>query len=184
MFLDSCGTPEEGSKVMKIYYEMRASSPEHFENRDPDRPEIQQCLQAQYYVHLPPLPNGDHLIYHYPSSRKATDYHMDHAIKTFYMSVDSYLQENGPRDGLVFLFDLQNSTVWHLMRTNVFSLRKFFAYLQEGFPAKLRAIHVINTVYWVDKILMLIKPLIKGDILKTVSTITSCSNHANHENKK
>lgn len=47
LFLDACDSLEEAKSVMSIYYRTRQSSPEHFQNRDPHRDEIQQCLNNQ-----------------------------------------------------------------------------------------------------------------------------------------
>jgi endoplasmic reticulum protein 29 len=87
--------------------------------------------------------------------------------KTFIL--DSCLQKNGPRNGAIFLFDMKNVGLMHLTRVNLGSIKKFFAYLQEGVPGKLRAIHVLNAVYFMDKILSMIKPFMKAEILKNVS---------------
>lgn len=81
---------------------------------------------------------------------------------------DSCLQHNGPRDGAIFLFDMKGVGLWHLSRVNLSSIKKFFAYLQEGVPGKLRAIHVLNVVYFFDKILAMIKPFMRAEILKCV----------------
>jgi endoplasmic reticulum protein 29 len=169
LFLDACGGAEEGARVAKIYYEIKKNSPEHFSNRDPESPKILQCLQHQDYFYLPSRPNGDHIIFHRLSSSRASDYRFDEAIKTFFMTIDSCLQKNGPRDGAIFLFDMKNVGLMHLTRVNLSSIKKFFAYLQEGVPGKLRAIHVLNTVYFMEKVLAMIKPFMRADILKVVS---------------
>lgn len=57
----------------------------------------------------------------------------------------------------------------HLTRINMSSLKKFFQYVQEGVPAKLKAIHFLNAVSFIDKILSLIQPFMKADILKNVN---------------
>lgn len=57
----------------------------------------------------------------------------------------------------------------HLTRVNLSSIRKFFAYLQDGVPGKLRAIHVLNAVYFIDKILSMIKPFMNAEVSRCVS---------------
>ena len=57
----------------------------------------------------------------------------------------------------------------HLTRINLSSIKKFFQYLQEGVPGKLKAIHILNVVSFFDKILSLIKPFMKAEILKNAS---------------
>ena len=87
MFLDACGGIEGATKVIKIYYDIKRTSPELFSNRDPENPKIQQCLQNQDYFHLPCTPDGSLLIFHRLSSAKASNYHLDEAIKTFFMTI-------------------------------------------------------------------------------------------------
>ena len=74
LFLDSCGGIEGATKVIKIYYDIKRTSPEMFFNRDPENPKIQQCLQHQDYFHLPCTPDGSLLIFHRLSSSKASHY--------------------------------------------------------------------------------------------------------------
>ena len=87
LFLDSCGGIEGATKVIKIYYDIKRTSPELFLNRDPENPKIQQCLQHQDYFHLPCLPDGSLLIFHRLSSSKASHYVFEEAIKTFFMTI-------------------------------------------------------------------------------------------------
>lgn len=168
LFLDSCGGVQEGAKVCKFYYKLRSTDKEHFKNRDPDHPKIQQCLAHQDYFFLPNTPEGDIVVFHRLSSSRSADYVFDEAIKTFFMTIDSCLQKNGPRDGAIFLFDMKGVGLMHLTRVNLSSIKKFFQYLQEAVPGKLRAIHVFNVVYFFDKILSLIKPFMKAEILNNL----------------
>lgn len=87
LFLDSCGGVEEGAKVAKKYYQIKKNSPEHFSNRDPESPNIQQCLKNQDYFYLPNTPKGDLVVFHRLSSTKSSDYVFDEAIKTFFMTI-------------------------------------------------------------------------------------------------
>lgn len=48
LFLDACGgNIEYARKVIDTYYTVRKTSPEHFAGRDPNSPDIQQCLDNQ-----------------------------------------------------------------------------------------------------------------------------------------
>lgn len=90
---------------------------------------------------------------------------------TIFVTIDSCLSHVGPRDGAIFLFDMKNVGLMHLTRVNLGSIKKFFTYLQDCVPGKLRAIHVVNSVYFIDKILTMIKPFVKAEILNCVSGI-------------
>lgn len=147
---------------------MKRKNVEHFTNRDPESPKIKQCLANQDYFYLPSLPTGELVVFHRLSSSRSSDYVFDEAIKTFFMTIDSCLQKNGPRNGAVFLFDMKGVGLMHLTRVNISSIRKFFAYLQEGVPGKLSAIHVLNVVSFFDKIMTLIKPFMKAEVMKNL----------------
>ncbi len=136
LFLDACGNIDEGAKVCGRYYEARRKNKEHFSNRDPNNPKIQQCLGHQDYFFLPNTPNGDVVVFHRLSSSRASDYVFDEAIKTFYMTIDMCLRENGPRDGAIFLFDMKGVGLFHLLRVNLSSIKKFFYYVQECVPGE------------------------------------------------
>lgn len=93
LFLDSCGSIQNVTRVAKKYYETKNSSPEHFKLRDPQHPKLQQCFGHQDYVNLPNLPNGDLLIFHRLSSSRSGDYVFDEAIKTFFMLIGEKIKK-------------------------------------------------------------------------------------------
>ncbi|EAA05957.5 alpha-tocopherol transfer protein-like [Anopheles arabiensis] len=176
-FLDACDKNiDETRKVLKIYYEARKNGPELFNNRDPHSAAIQQCLQNQDYFPLPPTPSGYSVVFHRLKNSRSSNYHFDEAIKTYFMTIDSCLYTQGPRPGIIFLFDMKNVGLMHLTRINMSSVRKFFHYLQDGLPAKLKAIHVMNVVSFFDKILYIIKPFIHAEILNVLYLHTSSAN--------
>lgn len=56
----------------------------------------------------------------------------------------------------------------HLTRIRMGNLKNFMQFVQEAVPIQLKSIHVLNSVYFIDKILRIIKPFIKTDLLKLV----------------
>lgn len=72
---------------------------------------------------------------------------------------------------MIFLFDMKGVSLGHLLRIKISAIRKFFHYLQEGLPGKLKAIHILNVVGFFDKILSIMKPFMKAEIFKMVSFI-------------
>lgn len=63
---------------------------------------------------------------------------------------------------------MKHVSLGHLIRPKIASIKKFFHYVQEAAPAKLKAIHVMNTVSFFDKVLHLIKPFMKAEIMDLV----------------
>lgn len=136
--------------------------------RDPMAADVRQTLQKHICINLPPTPGGD-LVFLNRSSPKASDFRFDASIKTAFMVIDSALQKHGPRNGAIIIFDMKGSGLFHLAKTSLRSIKRYCSYLQEGVPMKLRAIHVFNTVYFIDKILYMVKPFLKSDLVKNVS---------------
>lgn len=71
--------------------------------------------------------------------------------------------------GLIVLFDMKGVGLRHLTRVKLWAVKKFFVYVQEGLPIQLKAIHVLNCVWFIDKILSLVKPFYKPELLELVS---------------
>ncbi|XP_053695187.1 alpha-tocopherol transfer protein-like isoform X2 [Sabethes cyaneus] len=173
-FLNACNKNINVTrKVIKIYYAARRDAPELFTDLDPLGPKIQQCFENQDYFPLPNTPAGYSIVYHRLNNPKASNYNFDEAVKTYFMLLDSCLYNDGPRPGLICLFDMSNVGLSHLLRVKISTVRKFFHYLQDGLPAKLKAIHVLNAVSFFDKILYIIKPFMHGEILKMLHLHTS-----------
>lgn len=56
----------------------------------------------------------------------------------------------------------------HLTRVRMGNVRNFLQFVQEAIPIQLTAIHVLNVVYFIDKIMGLIKPFMKKELFKLV----------------
>lgn len=56
----------------------------------------------------------------------------------------------------------------HLTRIRMGNVKDFLQFVQEAVPIKLKAIHVLNSVYFIDKILGLVKPFMKKELFKLV----------------
>lgn len=56
----------------------------------------------------------------------------------------------------------------HLTKLNYTALKKYIQFLQEAFPIQMKAIHILNAVYFFDKILNILKVFMKSDLIKMV----------------
>lgn len=114
--------------------------------------------------------NGHRIIFHRILDTQPAHYVFNDGIKLLLMSVDASLYTDGCSPGYVFLFDMQGVRLGHLMRLSINSIRRYFEYLQEGMPVRLKAIHVLNAVWFMDKVLALIKPFMKQELYDMVTT--------------
>lgn len=162
------GDVEKSSKIIHNYYKIKKSSPQFFANRDVTSDEIQNCLDNQDYVSLPITPSNCHLIFHRLSNYDPKSYTFDSAAKTFIMLSgnscnakvlccmkfifisrlpfpESSSYHNGPRSGIVFLFDLSGVGFMHLFKPSIGSMMKGINFLEEGMPFDIEAVHVLNS---------------------------------------
>lgn len=145
-FLKACdGDVDKSATLIENYYKIKKSTPEFFANRDIASEEIQKCLDNQDYIRLPITPDNCHLIFHRLSSHDAKTYSYDSAVKTFIMLTETDIYYNGPRSGVVYLFDLRGVGLMHLFKPSISSMRKGIQFLDEGMPIEIKAVHVLNS---------------------------------------
>lgn len=61
----------------------------------------------------------------------------------------------------------------HLLKAKLVVVRRFLHYLQDCLPVKLEAVHVLNTVFLVEKFLAWIRPFMKESLSKKVRNFQS-----------
>ena len=115
-----------------------------------------------------PDKSGSRIIFHRLADTSPSHYMFNDGIKLLLMTLDASLHVSGCSPGYVFLFDMQGVRIGHLTRLSISSIRHFFEYLQEGLPVRLKAIHVLNAVWFMDKIIGLIRPFMKKELFEMV----------------
>ncbi|XP_034828195.1 alpha-tocopherol transfer protein-like isoform X1 [Maniola hyperantus] len=167
LFYNACYGNLDRTKVcIEKYYQLRKNAPEMFDNRILSSEEVQPSVEALEFALLPEKScQGYDLIYHRLHNTEPSKYHLEPGCKVLLMTVDACLSKRGPQPGHIFLFDMQGVKLGHLTRVSLSfqkdrqrTLRKFFQYVQEAMPVRMREIHVFNSEPIVDKLLMLIRP--------------------------
>ena len=82
-----------------------------------------------------------------------------------------HLHQYGTSDGYVAIFDMKGTSFGHLFRTSPLALKRFLYYVQEGIPARLKRLHYMNLVSFMDKIMALMKPFMKKELYDIVRTM-------------
>ena len=90
-------------------------------------------------------------------------------IKAFFMVADVRLVSPDPNpdnlaDGEVPIFDMAGVTLWHVLKVSLSTLRLYFKYAQEAHPVRVQQIHVYNCTPLINRIMSLIKPLLKPEV--------------------
>jgi len=166
IFLNSCnGDVDMTISKLERYYDMKRSMPEFFDNRDLASSDIQHCLDSLIYVSLP-MTDDCYVILHKLRSYEPKDYWFDPGVKTFIMKTEALAFHEGPRkgSGIIFVDDLEGASLWHLFRPSINSIRRGLKFLQEGSPFDVKAVHVLNTPTFLDKILAIVKPFLRTEL--------------------
>jgi len=174
LFYHSCYFDmEQTQNCMEVYYTLKTETPEFFANRDVTRPELVNALNVLDYGCFPIRnPNGYQIVYHKLRIFDASKYVFNDGVKLLIMAMDACFKVDGTCPGYIILFDMRGVRLSHLTRLSISSLRKFFTFIQEGLPIRLKGIHVLNTQSIIDKIMMLIKPFMKKELLSMVHFYT------------
>ncbi|XP_018322061.1 alpha-tocopherol transfer protein [Agrilus planipennis] len=78
---------------------------------------------------------------------------------------DCILSEDGLAEGYVVIFDMHGIRLGHIARVSLPALRAFMLYIQEAHPAKLKAVHCLNTANYINHVMRLISPLLRNEII-------------------
>lgn len=100
---------------------------------------------------------------------KSENFVFNDVIKTFFMVADVRLVSPDPdpdnmADGEVPIFDMKGVSIWHLLKVTLSTLRLYFKYAQEAHPVRVQQIHVYNCTPLINRIMSLIKPLLKPEV--------------------
>ncbi|XP_075232032.1 alpha-tocopherol transfer protein-like [Lycorma delicatula] len=170
LFYHSCYYDFEATKsCINVYYKLRASTPEFFSCRRVDTPESKHSLKVLDFGCLPEKdPNGNQIIFHRLHEYESGKYVLDDGIRLLIMAFEACLYVEGTVPGYTILFDMKGVGLGHLMKIKISSLKKLLVYVQEGLPIRLKAIHVMNSTYLVSKIMMILKPFMKPELIELI----------------
>ncbi|XP_017781428.1 PREDICTED: alpha-tocopherol transfer protein-like [Nicrophorus vespilloides] len=174
IFLHSCYySNETAKKTIDNYLTVRKICPEFFANRNPSNPDIQTAIDLLTISPLPKLTKDGYCVMYYRLIDSNPDhFNFNHVIKMFDMAASLALEEFGTVNGHIIIIDLHGYTLTHVMKMGVMSVKKYMFFLQEALPFRLKGLHYANAVPFMDKLLALIKPFMKKDLLDSLQVHT------------
>ncbi|CAG9791674.1 unnamed protein product [Diatraea saccharalis] len=87
------------------------------------------------------------------------------SVRSVLMVLDLWQYQTGTWPSFVIIIDLNQMTLGHLARLDLQSIQQFLYYLQEAILLKLNGLHFLNAPSFMDKLMMLLKPFLKKDLL-------------------
>ncbi|XP_068087045.1 alpha-tocopherol transfer protein-like [Anabrus simplex] len=170
LFLHSCYFKVEPTKkTIEVCYTIRTQTPELFGNMDPLSDDVQHAWKLVQITKLPePDPEGRALVFGRLRDTDPHHFNFCNMLKLNHILTWSMLRDGGTNAGYVFIYDIAGFTLTHLSRIPLSTLKKHLTYVQEGYPLRMKGVHIINVPTYVDKIMTVIKPFLKKDIMKMV----------------
>lgn len=137
-------------------------------------------------------PEGYHILIYRLSDTDPAKMNFSDAIRSFCMFNDMRISEDGLTEGYIVVFDMKGLKLGHLAKIQLGSLRAFMSYIQvwcdtltlcammfyrikifqEGHPVRLKKVLVIHAASFINQIMMIVRPLIKSDLLSLLQFTT------------
>ncbi|XP_022219034.1 alpha-tocopherol transfer protein-like isoform X1 [Drosophila obscura] len=170
------GDVEETKKLIEVNYSLRNRHPHLFIKRDPLDDDSQRTFDYADILPLPGLtPDGYKVSLYCFREFEATKMHHTEDTRAFFMVADCRFitPDDSARPGIlsegeVQIFDMKGTTMRHISRLTISTLRAYIKFLQLAFPVRLRAIHMVNCPSYLDRIVSVVKPFISDEVFKLI----------------
>ncbi|KAJ3651818.1 hypothetical protein Zmor_017827 [Zophobas morio] len=166
LFLHSCYYRQELAKTtIDNFFTFKTLCSDIFTNRNPST-SMQKILEHSLVTILSKkTPEGYSVIFIKCVESNSDNFNLLDELKYINMVCMLHLYQEGPPNGYLILVDLNEMTFGHVLKMRPLLAKHFVYYLQEAMPVRLKGIHFFNPVPFMDKILALVKPFLKNEIL-------------------
>nr|XP_023026691.1 alpha-tocopherol transfer protein-like [Leptinotarsa decemlineata] len=165
---------EETKKKLDMYYTIRSVMPECFRNKNPKLPHMQEISKNIYYCPLPKLTKD---LFRTIITKIGGDPSKFDVYNLFahQMNINEILIQEDLNLGDILIFDLEHLQMGHMLKFTPIHLKKADTILQKVFSNRIKAIHLLNYPPFIDKLMAILKAVLKQKLLDRVSTIhTMC----------
>lgn len=151
-------------QLLVNYHGCRRSWPEVFSNLRPSA--LKDVLNSGFLTVLPHTdPRGCHVLCIRPDRWIPSNYPITENIRAIYLTLEKLIQsEETQVNGVVILADYKGVSLSKASHFGPFIARKVIGILQDGFPIRIKAVHIVNEPRIFKGIFAIIKPFLKEKI--------------------
>ncbi|XP_075166201.1 alpha-tocopherol transfer protein-like [Haematobia irritans] len=174
-FFFACNCSMEYSKqVLDLSYTCRTHFDEFFGNLDVESPEMKQTYKTVAAFPMEQkTPEGNAVLLAKLIDTDPSHFNFVNSIKLYCISQDKIMLEKGLASGLIIAIDLTGVAFGHITRIGIMQLKKVIYYLQEAIPSRLVGLHFLNSSSIIDKILALMQPFMKKELMDMLHVHTT-----------
>ncbi|XP_065724003.2 alpha-tocopherol transfer protein-like isoform X1 [Drosophila suzukii] len=173
------GDLAETQNLIEVNYALRNKHPHLFIKRDPLDADSKRTFDYAFFSNILPLPgitpDKCKVSLYCFREFEATKMHHTEDTRAFFMVSDCrFVMPDDAKnpdvlsEGEVQIFDMKGTTMRHISRLTISTLRAYIKFLQLAYPVRLRAIHMINCPSYLDRIVSVVKPFISEEVFKLI----------------
>ncbi|XP_016995758.2 alpha-tocopherol transfer protein-like [Drosophila takahashii] len=168
--------------LVELNYSMRNKHPHLFMDRNMEDEMTAKGLRVSDLLILPGVtPQGNKLLFFRMADLDPQTRNSVEETKIFFMMSDArftmpdverkngtgedyVLDEADIAQGDVQIVDIEGYTIRHLAYVSIFVLRIYMKFLQEAYPSRLQAMHVINCPSYLDRLISMMSPFLREEV--------------------
>nr|XP_016938851.1 alpha-tocopherol transfer protein-like [Drosophila suzukii] len=173
---------ERTKSLVELNYSMRNKHPHLFMDRNMEDEMTAKGLRVSDLLILPGItPQGNKLLFFRMADLDPHTRNSVEETKIFFMMSDArftmpdvergtesgkdyVLDEADIAQGDVQIVDIEGYTIRHLAYVSIFVLRIYMKFLQEAYPSRLQAMHVINCPSYLDRLISMMSPFLREEV--------------------
>ncbi|KAL1404042.1 hypothetical protein pipiens_019094 [Culex pipiens pipiens] len=160
---------EETKVTIENFYTMRTRFRDLFSNPDLLCDELQNAMAIADFTPLPQAtPEGYKVVIFRLADTDPSHFSQKNLLRFFSVCMQQFLKEDGMAKGHVTINDMTGVSLGHMKRLALFPTKNYMTFIQEAAPIRLKGMHMVNIVPFVDKVMTLVKPLMKRELYEMV----------------
>ncbi|XP_046964072.1 clavesin-1-like [Vanessa cardui] len=159
---------EVSKQVLDLHYTLRTLFTSLFKDREVNKTVI-KTAEMTLLAPLPmPTVNGYRAVYCRLLDGDPKRFVIADIVRVFMMIFDLWQYEEGSWPGFVLMIDMDLTTMGHISRLDIMTVRQILYFLQECMLVKLKEVHFLNAPSFMDKVMMLLRPFMKKALLDMI----------------